>query len=91
MNKLYISLLLIFMPAFIACADRPTTIAKLQENLASAQEIDAFVKNEIIAYKKTHPADRQLKEFIGSALWNQRFLSISDVGKAERALKDAQA
>lgn len=48
MNKLYISLLLIFMPAFIACKDRLTTIAELQLDLASTQAVDAFIQEKIL-------------------------------------------
>ena len=90
-KKIHISLLLVTMPALNFCMETSPIIAILKENLANAHAIDAFVKSEIIAYKKAHPQDQQLSKVTGQALWNQRLISLKNLGEAKIALDAAQA
>ena len=89
-SKLYISLLLLTVSTLAFCMEKTTTLEKLQDNLASAKAIDDFIKKEILKYKFANPQDKHLEEIVGKLLFNQRLASLTMIGDAQRALKNAK-
>lgn len=86
-KKLYISILLLTMPALAFSMEASQETSFLENELASAKAIDAFVKSEILNYKAANHHDKYLLEATGKELFDQRLLSLKMVGDAQRALE----